>query len=506
MSRAESIVLESKAQDALKVLPRSGDAQVPVLMNFIGGKWWPCSNGETFDVINPANGQVIAKAQRSSREDTKHAIDLADECRESPSWVLTPKTRALALSKLADLLEAERETLATLITLETGKPLKQARGEMDGSIDTIRYNAGLARNVRGSSFSVSENSFSIVVREPMGVVGHIVPWNHPILLLFRGLATALAAGNICIVKPASYTPVTTARIMELATKVPEISPGVLSYITGPGPIVGAEIAASPKVDMVALTGDTATGKEILRLSAQNVKKLSLELGGKSPDVIFSDADQDKAVAAALTGAFAHSGQICFSATRLLVQEQIHAKFVNMLKQKAEAMRVGNGLDEKCDMGPVISRSQMEKILQYIEVGKKEGEIVTGGARLTAGDLEQGNFIAPTVIDNVPTKARIAQEEIFGPVVSVIPFNSEEEAVRIANDSQYGLAAGVWTKDVNTAFRFARKVKSGTVWVNAFLKAGPEMEFGGYKRSGIGREKGLEGLHEYTQVKHIYFEM
>jgi len=480
--------------------------EVPVLRNLIGGEWIDSSKAETFEVTNPATGETIAKAQNSSLEDAKRAVDLADDCRENPNWVMNPKARAVALYKLADLMEGQRDALGRLLTLECGKPLKQAKGEIDASIDTLRYNAGFARNIRGESFSMTQGSYSVVMREPMGVVGHIVPWNVPVLLLFRGMATSLAAGNICIVKPASFTPLTTARIIELATKIPEIPRGVLSFITGPGSTIGAEIVSSPKVDMISFTGDANTGREILKLSANNVKKLALELGGKSPDVVFADADQEKAVAGALSGAFTHSGQICFAATRLLVHKQIHEKFVATLKQKAQSMRVGNGLDETSELGPIISGSQMKTVLKYIEEGKSEGELVTGGTRLTTGELGRGNFIAPTVFDNVPTKARIAQEEIFGPVVVVIPFDTEEEAVRVANDSPYGLAAAVWTRDIKTAFGFARKVRAGTVWVNAYGKTFPEAEFGGYKQSGIGRERGLEGLHEYTQLKHVYFEL
>lgn len=492
-----------KSESSIRV--EDSGRQVLVVKNLIGGQWVQASGDETFDVTNPANGEIVGRAQKSSLEDTKHVIDSADDCRENPNWVKNPKARAIALYKLADLMESERDSLGRLITLECGEPLREAKAEIDNSADTLRYNAGLARNIRGESFSVSESSFSIIVREPVGVVGHIVPWNRPITLLFRGLATSLAAGNICIVKPASYTPLATARIIELATKIPEMPPGVISYITGPGATVGAAIVSSPKVDMISFTGDANTGKEIVKLSATNVKKLSLELGGKCPDVVFADADPEKAVAGALSGAFTHSGQICFAATRLLVQRQIHEKFVTTLKQKAQSMRVGNGLDETTQLGPIISSSQMKSVLNYVEEGKTEGTLVTGGTRLTTGDLSRGNFVSPTVFDNVPSKARIAQEEIFGPVVVVIPFDNEEQAVSVANDSAYGLAAAVWTRDIKTAFKFARKVKAGTVWVNSYGKAFPEAEFGGYKQSGIGRERGFEGLHEYTQLKHVYFE-
>jgi betaine-aldehyde dehydrogenase len=478
----------------------------PVLKNYVNGEWTKSSSGETFDVTNPANGELIARSQSSTVDDIKRAIDLASECQETEAWASQPRVRALGLYKWAELILQEREDLARLLTMENGKILRQSRSEIENSADHLMYYAGLARNIYGRSFALSDSSYSIIAREPMGVVGHIVPWNYPVLLLFRALAASLAAGNVCIIKPASYTPVTTARIIELAENVKEIPPGVLTYVTGPGPVVGAEIARNSKVNMVALTGDTRTGKEILRLTAVNVKKTSLELGGKSPNIVLSDADIERAMEASLSGAFTASGQVCFAGSRLVVERNMHDQFVRTFKQRAESMRVGNGLNEDNELGPIISHKQMENVLTYIETGKQEATLLTGGSRLVDGELSRGNFIAPTVFDNVPSDARIAQEEIFGPVVSIIPFEDEEDAARIANETEYGLAAAVWTKDVKKAFRLARKIKAGTVWVNAYGKTFAETEYGGYKQSGIGRERGIEGLLEFTQLKHIYFEL
>jgi len=476
------------------------------ILNLVGGNWTRSVSGQTFPVKNPATNDTIAEAQLSTLEDAKRAIDLSVEVFEASDWSTNHRERAIALNKLAELIENDREPLAQQLTMENGKPIKQARAEVENSADHLRYYAGLSRNLYGRSFGLSQSSYSIIAREPMGVVGHIVPWNYPLVLLFRALAASLAAGNVCIIKPASYTPVTTFRILELAQKVSEFPSGVLSYITGPGSIVGAEIARNSKVDMVSLTGDTHTGKEILRLSAENIKKVCLELGGKSPNIVFQDADIDSAITGALTGAFLASGQVCFAGSRLLVNKKIHNGFVESVKRRAESMRVGNGLDENNELGPVISQTQMETILKYIDIGKSEAVLLTGGKRLKEGELARGNFIAPTIFDNVPNKAKIAQEEIFGPVVSVMPFDDEEDAVSIANDTSYGLAAAIWTKDVKRAFRVSRRIRAGTIWVNTYGKTFAETEYGGYKQSGIGRERGVEGLLEFTQVKHIYFDL
>jgi len=477
-----------------------------VILNLVGGEWARSSNTQTFPVRNPATNETVAEAQFSTLDDAKRAIDLSAEVFETSDWSTDHRRRAVALNKLADLIEKEREPLAQQLTIENGKPLKQARAEVDNSADHLRFYAGLSRNLYGRAFGLSRSSYSIIAREPMGVVGNIVPWNYPLVLLFRSLAASLAAGNVSIIKPASYTPITTFRIMQLAEKINEFPRGVLSFITGPGSVVGAEIARNAKVDMVSLTGDTATGKEILRLSAENIKKVCLELGGKSPNIIFQDADMSAALGGAITGGFTASGQVCFAGSRLLVDERVHSAFVDSVKRRAESLRVGSGLDENNDLGPVISQSQMDTVLKYIDIGKSEAVLLTGGRRLEEGELSRGNFIAPTVFDNVPTEARIAQEEIFGPVVSVISFDDEEDAVRIANDTSYGLAAAVWTKDVKRAFRVSRRIRAGTIWVNAYGKTFAETEYGGYKQSGIGRERGVEGLLEFTQAKHIYFDL
>lgn len=476
------------------------------LGNYVGGKWIEASTKELFDVVNPATGTVVAKAQMSAAEDARHAIDLASELRDDRGWADDPRRRSRALLKLADAMEQEKEALSKQLTIENGKPLFLARAEVESSIDHVRFYAGLSRAVYGKSMSVEPTSFSVISREPVGLVGHIVPWNYPVLLMFRALAASLAAGNVCIVKPASYTPVTTALVMKLVDGMPEFPKGVLSYVTGPGPIVGAEIARSPKVDMITMTGDNKTGKEILRLASEGVKKVGLELGGKSPNIVFPDADPKKAIEGALSGAFTVSGQVCFAGSRVLVQQEIHDRFLKSFRKAAEAMRVGNGLDAGTQLGPIISKAQLERIMEFIAYGRKEAVLVTGGRHLTTAKLAKGNFLEPTIFDEVPNKSRLAQEEIFGPVVSVIEFTDEDDAVDIANETRFGLAAAVWTNDIKRAIRVSKRIRAGTVWVNAYGKTFAETEYGGYKQSGVGRERGLDGLFEFTQSKHIYFDL
>jgi betaine-aldehyde dehydrogenase len=479
---------------------------VKTLRNYIGGEWTEAAGRETFSVVNPANGVVIAKAQSSGREDTRKAIDLAVEVRERDEWSTDSRRRCLALLKLADSMEEANEELSTLLTTENGKPLKLSKAEIDSSIDHVRFYAGLSRAVYGRSMGVDSRSFSIIAREPMGVVAHIVPWNYPVLLMFRALAASLAAGNVCIVKPASYTPVTTAMIVNMVDEISAFPKGVLSYVTGPGPIVGAELARSSKVDMVTMTGDNKTGKEILRLASEGVKKVGLELGGKSPNIVFPDADPRRAIEGALNGGFTVSGQVCFAGSRVLVAKGAHTSFVKSFGTAARALKVGNGLEASTDLGPIISKGQLEKVMGFIEIGRKDASLVTGGERLTKGALAHGNFVEPTIFDDVPKDSKLAQEEIFGPVVSVMEFEDEDEAIEMANDSKFGLAAAIWTNDVKRAFRVSRRIRAGTVWVNAFGRTFAETEYGGYKQSGIGRERGLDGLVEFTQSKHIYFDM
>ena len=358
----------------------------------------------------------------------------------------------------------------------------------------------------GAALILPKNSFSVIVREPLGVVGVISPWNWPIGLMMRDMIPALAAGNAVVVKPASLTAAISMAVMEVLAQVQEFPRGIVNAVTGPGQRIGEILATNDKVQMIAFTGDNNTGQRIGELAARGVKKLSLELGGKSPNVIFEDADLTKAIPGAIRAAFTNCGQICMAGTRLIVQDTIFDQVVERMKKAAESLKIGNGLDEKCQLGPLVSQRQLDTVVQYVELGKKEGKTITGGYRLTSGELEKGFFFAPTIFTGLDQKSRVVQEEIFGPVLTVHKFHSEAEAIELANDTKFGLAGAVWTNNLDRAIRVSREIKAGTVWVNTYMKTFQQAEFGGYKASGLGRARGIDGFNEFTEIKHINFDL
>jgi betaine-aldehyde dehydrogenase len=477
--------------------------EIPLLRNFIGGDWIPSSSGEVIISRNPATGEEISRSQKSTVQDVRMAIEAAENSFNTTDWRYEPSRRADCLHSLVKKIRDHAESLSNLMTVESGKPIRVSRFEVARAADIIDYYSGLCRNVFGRATELSRQSLDLVVREPVGIVGIISPWNWPLVLLVRSMAPALAAGNTVVVKPASYTPAINIAFFQLLSTINEFDKGVVNCVTGPGEIVGSELATNNKVNMISFTGDTVTGKKIVQMSSNSIKKLSLELGGKSPSIIFADAQLDNAIKGCLSGAWLScAGQVCYASTRLIVHRKIHAEFVRKFKDQISSLKVGNGLDETVDVGPIISETQLDDVLNYIETGKQEANLVIGGRRLTEGNLSKGFFVAPTIFDEVRQGSRIEQEEIFGPVVTVSPFETEEEAIQMANNTIYGLAGSVWTKDVDTAIRVAKQVRAGTVWVNSYSSIPPSMEYGGYKQSGIGRMLGLEGLHEFTEMKHI----
>jgi betaine-aldehyde dehydrogenase len=480
---------------------------VQTYQNYIGGEWRDSGNGALLEIKDPGNGELVYRAPNSPIEDARDAIAAAKHASETTDWGDNPEKRSTALYKLAQALKDSVDWLAPLLTREGGKPLSVSKAEVLRGADAIQYYAGLARAVYGRSTMLAPDSLAILLREPIGVVSIIVPWNMALSLLTRSLAPALAAGNAVVIKPSSATPGATAEFMMMIDAIPEFPKGIVNFVVGPGSTTGAELAKHPDVDMVAFTGDTSTGKEIMRMAADTLKKVGLELGGKSPNVVFADADFDRAVRGALNGAsMFHAGQVCIAGSRVLVEEKIHDQFVEKLAELTKRLRVGHGLEEGVTAGPVMNETQLNRIMDYIEEGKQEGKLVVGGERLTDNGLDKGYFIAPTVFDQVPVQAKIAQEEIFGPVLTVLTFRDEEEAAEVANATVYGLAAAVWTKDIARAVRVAKRIKSGMVWVNTYGKLFPAGEMGGYKQSGIGRQYGLEGLWEYTEMKHINVQL
>lgn len=472
---------------------------------YINGRWVDAVSGETREIHNPFDASVIASVAEGGREDAKAAIKAARAAFDTGGWPETPPSeRASLLFKLADLIERDHEELARLESLDTGKTMEESRWDMDDIKGIFRYFAGLADKDGGEVIaSPNPNSTSTVVREPVGVCGQISPWNYPLLQASWKMAPALAAGCTIVMKPSEITPLTAVKVTELAEEA-GFPPGVVNLVLGPGPEVGAELAENENVDLISFTGGIVTGKTIMRAAASNVKKVALELGGKNPHIIFDDADFDLAVDYALNGVFFHAGQICSAGARVMVQESIHDRFVEALRQRMERIVVGNGFDKNTQMGPLISAEHRAKVEGFVEIGRKEGaKLVLGGKRPDAPALEQGYFYMPTLFTDCENDMRIVQEEVFGPVITVEKFITEEEAVARANDTIYGLSGGFWTRDPDRMERVSKALKFGTVWVNDFNVYFVQAPWGGYKQSGLGRELGKIGLEEYTEVKHIY---
>lgn len=470
---------------------------------FIDGAWTTGAGTATRELVDPATGAVNAVVVEGTAADVDAAVAAARRAFEEGPWRDTPALqRARVLLKLADALEANAEELAALETSNNGKPLRESLFDVSDAVNCFRYYAGLATKPTGQTYDVPDAMQAMTVREPIGVCGQIVPWNYPLLMAAWKLAPALATGNTVVFKPAEATPLTAIRLFELLEPL-GLPPGVANLVLGPGETVGARMSEHPDVDKIAFTGGTDTGRAVMRAAATNIKKISLELGGKSPCVVFEDADLETAVDWALFAIFANQGQVCSAGSRLLVQKSIHDRFVERLVERARKIVVGPGMSDGVEMGPLITKEHMERVLGYIEIGKADGAtLACGGKRLTGTDTASGWFVEPTIFTGCTPRMRIVQEEIFGPVLAVLPFEDEAEAIRLANDSVFGLAGGVFTADGARAQRFIRKLRAGITWINAYHPTYNEAPWGGYKQSGIGRELGTYGYEAYTEVKQI----
>ena len=481
--------------------------QQPVKM-LIGGQWVESASGKVFETYNPSTGDVLAKVAEGDSEDINRAVVAARKAFESGPWPkLTPSQRGRLLWKLADLIEKNAEELAQLETLDNGKPIKYSRaGDVPMTADHFRYFAGWATKLEGDTIPVSiPNMFTYTLREPVGVVGQIIPWNFPLQMASWKLAPALACGNTVILKPAEQTPLTALRLGELICEA-GFPDGVVNIVPGFGETAGATLAAHPDVDKIAFTGSTEVGKKILHASIDNLKKVTLELGGKSPNIIFPDADLKFAVRGAMNAIFFNQGQVCTAGSRLFVHKSVYDQVVSGLTDGAGKMKLGQGFDPATELGPLVSQEQLERVTGYIETGKREGATATTGGQRPDNAALTGYFVQPTVFDNVQDEMTIAREEIFGPVVVALPFEDIEEVAARANTSIYGLAAGVWTSDVKKVHKMAAALKAGVVWVNTYNMFDAAAPFGGYKQSGYGREMGHAVLDAYTQTKTVWVNL
>jgi acyl-CoA reductase-like NAD-dependent aldehyde dehydrogenase len=487
--------------------PAGADAPSTTRM-VIGGESVDAAEGQTFDIVNPATGRTVATAPLGGRVDVDRAVAAAqsafDERKGWANWAAGKRGRTL--SKLADLIKKNSEELAWLESRNGGKPITSARGEIIGASLVFDYYAGAANKVYGQTIPVSKPGIDLTLREPIGVVGLIVPWNFPLLMAAWKVAPALAAGNAAILKPASYTPLTALRLGELALEA-GVPAGILNVVTGPGGTVGASIAAHPGIGKVAFTGETTTGQEIMRLASANVKKISLELGGKSPNIVFADADLEKFARESPYSVFDNAGQDCCARSRILVERSAHERVVELFAEATRNVKVGDPADDATEVGPLVSAKQRDKVKDYIEIGLGEGAtLVVGGTPPEDPALAAGAYLLPTVFDGVDNDMRIAREEIFGPVVSVIPFDTEEEALKLANATPYGLSGSIWSRDIGKAMRAAKALQAGVISINSNSSVHTEAPFGGYKMSGIGRELGMAALDLYTETKNVFIDI
>jgi len=481
-------------------------SHVPEAKLFINGTWTGSDSAQSIEVRNPATGERLSSVPDASAADVDRAVTAARASFEDKRWRgKDPSEKERILWRLADVLEQHKDEMALLESLENGKTVREAlRADVNPAIDSLRYYAGWVRRIYGETIPVDGPYFNYTVREPVGVVGAIVPWNYPTLLATWKMAPALACGCSVVIKPSEMTPLTALKLADLATEA-GIPAGVVNVVTGYGATAGDALGRHMDVDKISFTGSIRTARALLKASAEsNLKRISLELGGKSPNIIFPDCDKDAAVDSAFRGIFANKGEVCSAGSRLLLHRDVHDEIVGRLVERARKMKLGDPLDPATEMGSQISQAQMDRILGYIRSGVEEGaHLECGGERDTEGAKARGFFVKPTVFSGVQPPMKIAQEEIFGPVLTVLKFNDAEEAVAIANGTIYGLVSAVWTRDIQLAHRVADRIKAGSVWINTYNGFDSASPFGGYKQSGFGRDLGAYALEQYTNVKSVW---